>query len=158
MIHQTSVSRAYVDAFEADFNFGVSALVGLLAVTTIFFFILIYCPESFAAGTRLPGADASDKLEAAGTLLKLIDTGLFKWGARIFTGICVMAAGWAVKEQRFGTAVICIVGALLFGTATMWVKNIFEISGGDSVFSYQGDSQKYEGEIASAILKDKSHV
>lgn len=90
--------------------------------------------EAFAQA-RLPGTDASDKLEAAGTLLRMIDTGLFKWGARIFAGICIMSAAWALKEQRFGIAIICIVGAVIFGTAPTWVKNIFDIGGGDSVFS-----------------------
>ncbi len=83
----------------------------------------------------LPGSDASDKLEAAGTLLRLIDTALFKWGARIFAGICVMSAAWSLKEQRFGIAIVCIVGALIFGTAPKWVKNIFAVGSGDSIFS-----------------------
>lgn len=91
--------------------------------------------EAFSQA-RLPGADASDKLEAAGTLLRLIDTGLFKWGARIFAGLCIMSSAWALKEQRFGIAIICIVGAIIFGTAPTWVKNIFAIGGSDSVFGF----------------------
>jgi hypothetical protein len=86
------------------------------------------------AQASLPGSDASDKLEAAGTLLRLLDTALFKWGARIFAGICIMSAAWSLKEQRFGIAIICIVGALIFGTAPTWVKNIFSIGAGDSIF------------------------
>ena len=39
------------------------------------------------AGPRIPGADAADKLEAAGTVLRIVDTALFKWGARLFSGI-----------------------------------------------------------------------
>lgn len=89
--------------------------------------------ECFAQAS-LPGSDASDKLEAAGTLLRLLDTALFKWGARIFAGICIMSAAWSLKEQRFGIAIICIVGALIFGTAPTWVKNIFSIGAGDSIF------------------------
>lgn len=89
--------------------------------------------ECFAQAS-LPGTDASDKLEAAGTLLRLLDTALFKWGARIFAGICIMSAAWSLKEQRFGIAIICIVGALIFGTAPTWVKNIFSIGAGDSIF------------------------
>jgi hypothetical protein len=91
-------------------------------------------PDIFAQG-QLPGSDASDKLEAAGTLLRLLDTALFKWGARIFAGICIMSAAWSLKEQRFGVAIICIVGALIFGTAPTWVKNIFSIGTGDSIFT-----------------------
>jgi hypothetical protein len=93
----------------------------------------LFAPEVFAQAS-LPGSDASDKLEAAGTLLRLLDTALFKWGARIFAGICIMSAAWSLKEQRFGVAIICIVGALIFGTAPTWVANIFSISTGDSIF------------------------
>ena len=83
---------------------------------------------------RLPGEDASSKLEAAGTLLRLIDTALFKWGTRIFAGICIMSSAWSLKEQRFGIAIISVVGAIIFGTAPTWVRNIFEIGTSDSVF------------------------
>ena len=89
------------------------------------------------AGNKLPGEDASDKLEAAGTLLRLLDTGLFKWGARIFAGLCIMASAWSLKEQRFGVCVICIVAAIIFGTAPTWVKNIFNMGNTDSIFSMQ---------------------
>jgi hypothetical protein len=86
-------------------------------------------------GVSLPGSDESGQLEAAGTLIRIIDTGLFKWMARIMAGLCILSSGWALKEQRFGVAVICIVGAILFGTAPTWVANIFEIGGGDGLFS-----------------------
>lgn len=114
-------------------------LVGVAVLTLIILGILalicVFGPDAYSQ-TRLPGTDASDKLEAAGTLLRIIDTGLFKWGARIFAGICIMSSAWALKEQRFGIAIICIVGAIIFGTAPTWVKNIFDIGGGDSVFGY----------------------
>jgi len=106
-----------------------------------FYFILMaalvaFIYQSHASGaTRLPGADASDKLEAAGTLLRIVDSVLFSWGARIFAGLCVMSAGWNLKEQRFGMAVLCIVAAIVLGTAPTWVKNIFDIGGGGGVFS-----------------------
>lgn len=87
------------------------------------------------ASSRIPGADASDKLEAAGTLLRIIDSVLFSWGARIFAGICVLSAGWNLKEQRFPMAVLCVVAAIVLGTAPTWVRNIFEIGGGGGVFS-----------------------
>lgn len=111
----------------------VRILLLILAAAGAVALILLFGPEAYSQA-RLPGTDASDKLEAAGTLLRLIDTGLFKWGARIFAGICIMSAAWALKEQRFGIAIICIVGAIIFGTAPTWVKNIFDIGGGDSVF------------------------
>jgi len=90
---------------------------------------------AFAQGSHLPGTDASDKLEAAGTLLRLLDTAIFKWGARILAGLCIASAGWSLKEQRFGIAVICIVGAIVIGTAPTWVKNIFSIGTSDSIFA-----------------------
>ena len=109
----------------------------LIAVGVVVLLIgwLMWSGEAHAASTTLPGEDMSDKLQAAGTLLRLIDTGLFKWGARIFAGLCIMSAGWSLKEQRFGIAIICVIGAIVFGTAPMWVKNIFEIGGGGGVFS-----------------------
>ena len=105
------------------------------AVALVFMFM---GHSAFAAPVHIPGEDASDKLEAAGTLLRLVDTGLFKWGARIFAGICIMSAGWALKEQRFGIAIICVIGAIIFGTAPTWVKNIFEIGGNQGIFSQTG--------------------
>lgn len=113
----------------------LGAVLCILIGLGILAWLCLFGPEVFAQ-TRLPGADASDKLEAAGTLLRLIDTGLFSWGSRIFAGICIMSAAWALKEQRFGIAIICVVGAVIFGTATTWVKNVFSISGSDSVFGY----------------------
>ncbi|MCX6104216.1 MAG: hypothetical protein NTY08_00065 [Proteobacteria bacterium] len=112
----------------------------ILAVTGFAILLLhFFCPEVIAAGggVALPSGgdvDAASKLEVAGTLLRLIDTALFKWGARVFAGICILSAGWSLKEQRFGIAIVCIVGALIFGTTTTWVRNIFSIGGGDSIF------------------------
>lgn len=97
---------------------------------------LAFCllvPDVFAQGT-LPGTDASDKLEAAGTLLRIIDTALFKWAARVFAGLCLLSTAWSLKEQRIGIAIICIVAAIIFGSAPTWVKNIFSITNADSVF------------------------
>jgi hypothetical protein len=108
----------------------------LILILVVLAWIVISWGLALAQGTggQLPGSDASDKLEAAGTLLRLVDTALFKWGARIFSGVCIMTAAWSLKEQRFGIAVICIIGAIIFGTAPSWVRNIFAISGSDSVF------------------------
>ena len=107
----------------------------LIACLIAAFMYLALGEVAFADSAKLPGTDASNQLEAAGTLLRIIDTGLFKWGARIFAGICIMSAAWSLKEQRFGIAIICVIGAIIFGTAPTWVKNIFEIGGGGGVFS-----------------------
>lgn len=103
----------------------------LLILSSICFF----STQALAGPVKIPGADASDKLEAAGTLLRIVDSVLFSWGARIFAGLCVMSAGWNLKEQRFGIAVLCIVAAIILGTAPTWVKNIFDIGGGGGLFS-----------------------
>ena len=120
----------------------------LYAAVTVLI-LCIFGELAFADVARLPGVDESSKLEAAGTLLRLIDTGLFKWGAGIFAGICIMSAGWALKEQRFGIAIICVIGAMIFGTAPTWVKNIFEIGGGNGVFSMSDGT----GNIVAAMSR-----
>lgn len=104
----------------------------------LFFFVilgvlLLFSTQGFAQ-VRIPGSDESAKLKAAGTLLMLVDTALFVWLARIFAGLCVLSAGWLIKEQKFGPAVVCVLGALIIGTSPLWVQNIFEIGGGGGVF------------------------
>lgn len=108
-------------------------------VWILVFSLLCVCALSFLlpsafAQAQLPGTDASDKLEAAGTLLRIIDTALFKWAARVFAGLCLLSTAWSLKEQRIGIAIICIVAAIIFGSAPTWVKNIFSITNADSVF------------------------
>jgi len=112
---------------------------------TIVFSVLIVVAlllggEALAAVPRLPGTDQSDKLTAAGTVLRMVDTALFFWGARILSGLSVLGAGWSIKEQRFGVAVLAIVGAVVIGTSPLWVKNIFDVGGGSifSMASFQG--------------------
>ena len=43
----------------------------------------------------------------------MVDTALFKWGARIFAGTGILSAGWHLKDQRFGLAVISVIGSIL---------------------------------------------
>ena len=52
-------------------------------------------------------------------------------------GICILSAGWALKEQKFSVAVVCLLGAMLFGTAVKWVKNVFSM-GGDASGVFDG--------------------
>ena len=119
---------------------------GTIVLLLLLLILAFQSNPALASVARLPGEDASDRLEAAGTLLKILDTGIFQWGARIFAGLCIMSSAWALKEQRFGIAVICVVGAIIFGTAPKWVKNIFEIGDNQGLFSQSG------AEGASAIL------
>ena len=90
---------------------------------------------------RLPGDDPTTQMTSAGALVHFIDTGLFRWAARILAGICIFSAGWHLKEMQFGPAIISIVAAILFGTAPTWVRNIFEVGGADSVFSYRATNE-----------------
>lgn len=112
----------------------IEIIIYVLGCAFLIFLVGAFSAQAWA-GTQLPGEDVSGKMEAAGTMLRLLDTALFKWGARIFAGICIMSAAWALKEQRFGIAIICVVGAIVFGTAPTWVKNIFDISDEQSLFS-----------------------
>ena len=107
-------------------------ILSLLAVISCF---IVLSTPALATIPRLPGSDQMDKLTAAGSLLRLIDSFLFKFGARLMAGLAVLGAGWNLKEQRFGIAIVCIIAAIVIGTAPMWVKNIFDIGGG-TLFSY----------------------
>lgn len=118
----------------AEVSFWKEHKFWLWTMTFVCFLVGVYWASSAFAAGSIPGTDASDKLEAAGTLLRILDTALFKWGARIFAGVCIMSSAWSLKEQRFGIAIICIVGALIFGTAPTWVRNIFSIGTNASVF------------------------
>jgi hypothetical protein len=123
-------------------------IVAILALNNLSFLAM-------ADGVRLPGEDASSKMESAATLLRFIDTGLFKWSARLLAGLCIFSAGWSLKEMRFGPAVISLIAAILFGTAPTWVKNIFSLSSSDSVFS---NSESTSTPIAAAsTMKGESH-
>ncbi len=104
-------------------------LFGVLTLVYLFSFFAL------ADGVRLPGEDASAKMESAATLLRFVDTGLFKWTARLLAGLCIFSAGWSLKEMRFGPAVISLIAAILFATTPTWVKNLFSIGNSDSVFS-----------------------
>ncbi len=100
------------------------------AVLLFFIAICFFSSDVFAAMPRLPGTDQSDKLQAAGSLLRIIDVALFSWGARIFAGLLILNAGICLKNQAFGLAIISIIGAILIGTGPIWVKNIFDMGGG----------------------------
>lgn len=116
--------------------YSILTIVAWAASTAAIIYSVLHSAPSYASGSiALPGDDSSSQLQAAGTLLKILDTGIFKWGARLFAGLCIMSSAWALKEQRFGIAVICVIGAIIFGTAPKWVQNIFDIGGNGGVFS-----------------------
>lgn len=106
---------------QATFLFG-AALIFALGST--------FALANESSTIKLPGTDNFGKLEAAGSLLRLVDSFLFTFGARILAGMAVLSAGWNLKEQRFAMAILSIFAAIIIGSAPMWVKNIFEIGGG----------------------------
>lgn len=106
--------------------------IAVAAIYSAFHSNSVYAAEG---GVSLPGDDMSANLKAAGILLKTLDTGIFKWGARVFAGLCIMSSAWALKEQRFGIAIICVIGAIIFGTAPKWVADIFTMGGNGGIFS-----------------------
>ncbi len=89
-----------------------------------------------AYGGRIPGEDVSDKMEAAGSLLKLTDTLLFNWVTKLLSGICILTGALALKDQRFPIFIMCIIAALLLGTISLWIKNIWAVGGGSTLFSF----------------------
>jgi hypothetical protein len=97
------------------------------------------------------GGDSIEKLGALKDLLGIIDSGLFHWVARLMAGLCILSAGWALKEQKFSVAVVCLLGAMLFGTAVKWVKNVFSM-GGDAKGVFEG------GMLEERKNLDKDHL
>ena len=124
---------------ESDIGWMIVFLAALILIAT-------YGLDAFSQ-VALPGSDESSRLEAAGTLLRIIDTGLFQWGTRIFAGLSIVSAGWALKEQRFGVAIMCIISAILLGSAPNWVKNVFDIGNSDSIFSQHHITQPLAREL-----------
>lgn len=107
-----------------------SFYLGFFWVLFLLILLGLISGEALANIPRLPGTDQTDKLTAAGNLLRILDSFLFKFGARVMAGISVLGAGWNLKEQRFAMAIVCILAAIVIGTAPMWVKNIFDMGGG----------------------------
>ena len=112
------------------FLFCQDELPVILIFIAIFSCLMVLCSPAYANIPRLPGSDQMDKLTAAGNLLRLVDSFLFKFGARLMAGLCVLGAGWNLKEQRFAIAIVCVFAAIIIGTAPLWVKNIFDMGGG----------------------------
>ncbi|MFK7827052.1 MAG: hypothetical protein AB8G05_23115 [Oligoflexales bacterium] len=96
--------------------------------------------SAIALANNLPGQGSIADFTAAQTLLHIVDSVLFNYGAKLAAGLCILAAGWNLKEQRFNMAIICVIAAIVIGTTPMWIKNIFEMSasGGGSIFNTGG--------------------
>lgn len=105
----------------------------VLMYASLVFYMIFHIGDAFGA-PKLPGSDESDKLEAAGTLLRIVDTALFSWISRILSALLLLSGGLALKDQRFGITALCVLGAILLATIPLWVRNIFDIGGG-TIFS-----------------------
>ena len=103
-------------------------------VFAVLLIISIVSLEAYSQ-VKIPGKDESNKLEMAGTLLKILDTALFVWGCRVFSGIALLGAAWNLKEQRIGLAVTGLLAALLLATIPTWITNLFNVSEGSKIFS-----------------------
>ena len=124
------LAKERADRLKNDFQNGGPPWGWALLVILIIFLCIFGIDSAFASIPRLPGSDQSDKLQAAGSLLRMVDSLIFSWGARIFAGLLILNAGLSLKNQAFGLAFISVIGAIVVGTAPMWVKNIFDIGGG----------------------------
>lgn len=110
-------------------NHVLSSLVSLLLIS------ISLILSDFALGqAALPGTDQFDKMTAAGDLLRIIDSAMFTYGARLLAGLAVLGAGWSLKEHKFILFSIGIVAAIIIATIPMWVQNLFDIGGG-SIFN-----------------------
>ena len=142
---------------------GLTIVLLWAAVTLAIIYSTLHSHPAFAADTgtgpiSLPGEDLSKNLNAAGILLKTLDTGIFKWGARLFAGLCIMSSAWALKEQRFGIAIICVVGAILFGTAPKWVSDIFSLGGNTGLFAPSSQLDLPSLNKVCAVNRDKKEI
>lgn len=113
-----------------DFNNGGPSFGWVLVLMIMIYILMVLISPAEASVAKIPGSDQSDKLEAAGSLLRIVDTAIFSWASRIFAGVLILNAGLSLKNQAFGLAAISIVGALVVGTVPMWVSNIFDMGGG----------------------------
>lgn len=98
---------------------------------------MLLSPAIALAADIPQNADSSIKsLTAATTLMGIIDSAIFSVGARVLAGLCILGAGWNLKEQRFAMAIVCIFAAIVIGTTPMWIDNIFNLNsnGGGSIF------------------------
>lgn len=101
----------------------------------MFSFTVFISLTSFGVSIRAVPENSIQDFTAAQSLLGLIDSALFTVGARVLAAICILGAGWNLKEQRFAMAGICIFAAVMIATTPMWVKNIFALeSTGGSIF------------------------
>lgn len=82
----------------------------------------------------IPGTNEADSLETIGTMAKTMDVVIFTWGAKIGSAIIFLLAGWAVKENRLGMALLCIISGFLMLFAPKLATEIQAMAGMTSNF------------------------
>ena len=101
-----------------------------------FFFLLplILISASALARISIPGTDESGDLETLGIMAKTFDTVIFTWGAKIAAAVVFLLAGWAIKENRLGMALMCLCAGFLILFAPKLATEIQTMAGVNSLF------------------------
>lgn len=101
----------------------------------LFFLIpLLLFSLSALARISIPGSDESASLETLGTMAKTFDVVIFTWGAKIAAAVVFLLAGWAIKENRLGMALLCLVAGFLILFAPKLATEIQTMAGVNSIF------------------------
>ena len=86
------------------------------------------------AKINIPGTNEADQLETLGTMAKTFDVVIFTWGAKIAAAIVFLLAGWAIKENRLGVALLCLCAGFLMLFAPKLATEIQSLAGITSLF------------------------
>ena len=131
-------------------------VVTVLAMIGILWFGNFALADGQSGGFTMPGAQEADtnKLVSVGAMLRVIDTAVFIWGTRILCGVSIIGAGWAMKQQRMGTAGICLSAAVVCAFVPWIVRNLFEIGGSEGVFSTKKASIQSPPAIVAKIERE----
>lgn len=106
--------------------------MNLRKVSFLIPFILIAIPV-FARIT-IPGTNEADQLETLGTMAKTFDVVIFTWGAKLAAAVVFLLAGWAIKENRLGVALLCLCAGFLILFAPKLATEIQSLAGMTSLF------------------------
>lgn len=95
--------------------------------------LMLITASAFARIT-IPGTNEADQLETLGTMAKTFDVVIFTWGAKIAAAVVFLLAGWAIKENRLGMALLCLCAGFLILFAPKLATEIQAIAGMNSLF------------------------
>jgi hypothetical protein len=92
------------------------------------------CAIPALAKITIPGTNEADQLETLGTMAKTFDVIIFTWGAKIAAAVVFLLAGWAIKENRLGVALLCLCAGFLILFAPKLATEIQTLAGMTSLF------------------------